>query len=256
MVKIFLPTLFTQEQWTYLDIFLPMLLPVLDMQNNFETVNPVNPTFPPYARGAFLIDNGNLNSTSIDLSSIDLNVSNVSTSERNKRSIMQFLTSTIASKTTNIFEEYYDFTTSTLVSTLNETNSARGFYETNKNITDLSTIDRKSILSGFNLAGLMQPKVSTDFNTGFGSTSANINPFSLLNIISMMNGGGLSSATNLISTLTPLLTLIPLDQYFPGISQEISTGLISSLPQLLKLIETFSNFHLPISQVYLWLFET
>ena len=80
-----------------------------------------------------------------------------------------------------------------------------------------------------------------------------MNPFSVLNIISMLNGNGggvgISSATSVISSITPLLSLIPLNQYFPGISQQTSSLLINSVPQLIKLIETFTTFQFNKSMV-------
>lgn len=235
--------MFTQEQWTYLDIFVPMLLPVLDMQNNFQTVTPTYATISHVKR-------------SFD----DLNSLNEPVKTRFKRSLNELASTTEVPSVANLFEEFYDLpTTTSFQASTNLTNSARainGFYR--RNITDYSSLlnNRKTSLSAFDLLALnnlIRPKVSANSNlpqTG-GLTTGNINPFSLLNIVSLLNGGGSGSATSVISTLTPLLTLIPLDQYFPGLNQQATSSLISTLPQVVKLIETFSNFHMPVSEVSL-----
>ena len=98
LTKVFSPKLFTQEHWTYLDVFLPMVLPVLDIKNNFERVQANHQAilFLPYLR-----------------TSLNSSESNPSENSKNiKRSAHFMPTTTFVSRTVNFFEEYYDFTTS------------------------------------------------------------------------------------------------------------------------------------------------
>ena len=125
------------------------------------------------------------------------------------------------------------------------------FYE-NVNYQNMSDLMSKMNIAkpGINLAdisSLMRPKPLLEFNPSAvtAASPSAINPMSILSIISMLNGnGGLGSASSLVSTLTPLISLLPINQYFPGMDQQTSSTLIASLPQLIKLVETFSNFHL------------
>ena len=229
MMKIFLPTLFSQEQWTYLDLFVPMVLPVLDMQNNFETVKP---TFPSYIGARLLGLNSESNSSSLDNNLTDVSQQQI---VRNKRSaLLEDMKSTTPSYS---FEEFYDFTTTSAL-VLPTNNIEENFFEPN---------NFNSNNSEFDISNFIKTK-------SIDSTSSMMNPFSVLNIISMLNGnggggGGISSATSVISSITPLLSLIPLNQYFPGISQQTSSLLINSVPQLIKLIETFTTFQFNKSMV-------
>ena len=73
--------------------------------------------------------------------------------------------------------------------------------------------------------------------------SASLNPFSILSIVSMLNRNiGPNSPSSFVATLTSLIGLLPLNQYFPGVNQLLSSNLIATLPQLIKLIETVSSF--------------
>lgn len=108
MAKVFFPSLFTQEQWTYLDVFIPMILPVLDINNNFERIqtnyssNHQARIFLPYLR------------TNYNSLKSNLTLNYTASSKNNKRSIQFMPTSTFILKTANVFEEYYDFTTNTV----------------------------------------------------------------------------------------------------------------------------------------------
>jgi hypothetical protein len=108
LAKVFFPSLFTQEQWTYLDVFIPMILPVLDINNNFERIqtnyssNHQARIFLPYLR------------TNYNSLKSNLTLNYTASSKNNKRSIQFMPTSTFILKTANVFEEYYDFTTNTV----------------------------------------------------------------------------------------------------------------------------------------------
>jgi len=108
LAKVFFPSLFTQEQWTYLDVFIPMILPVLDINNNFERIqtnyssNHQARIFLPYLR------------TNYNSLKSNLTLNYTASSKNSKRSIQFMPTSTFILKTANVFEEYYDFTTNTV----------------------------------------------------------------------------------------------------------------------------------------------
>jgi hypothetical protein len=66
----------------------------------------------------------------------------------------------------------------------------------------------------------------------------------------MLNGNNnLNSASDIISSLTSLITLLPLNQYFLRMNQQSSSSLIAALPQFVKLIETVSNFQSLVSHI-------
>lgn len=73
------------------------------------------------------------------------------------------------------------------------------------------------------------------------SNSGGVNPFEILNLI--------GSSANSLASITPLLSLLPLDQLFPNSNQQLNLGIISSLPQILNLIQSFNNFRIPSSNV-------
>ncbi len=87
-----------------------------------------------------------------------------------------------------------------------------------------------------------------------GGGNANTNPLSILNLI---NGGGTNSGSNALSLLgllsgssanslaaiAPFLNLLPLNQLLSD--PQTSIGLLSSIPQIMNLVQAYSNFKLP-----------
>ena len=132
---------------------------------------------------------------------------------------------------------------------------------------NLSNLNDLSNLSGlFNLLGQTTTTTTSrspafnfeDFGNllpglgGGGSTNAN--PLSILNLI---NGGGTNGGSNALSLLgllsgssanslaaiAPFLNLLPLNQLLSD--PQTSFGLISSIPQIINLVQAYSNFKLP-----------
>ena len=112
-------------------------------------------------------------------------------------------------------------------------------------LAGLGTTKTTTKSSGFNIGNLEN---FASFLSGGGTnsnTNSNSNINSILSLLNLLNGGQSSS----LSALTPFLGLLPLDQLFPNNDPTANLGLITSLPQILSLIQSFSNFKFPASNV-------
>lgn len=89
---------------------------------------------------------------------------------------------------------------------------------------------------GFNLGNLFGS------STGTGTSSNTI-----LSILNLLSGSGAGASS--IASLTPFLSLLPLDQLFQSNNPQANLGLITSLPQIISLIQSFNNFKLPVTNV-------
>ena len=91
--------------------------------------------------------------------------------------------------------------------------------------------------AGFNLASL------------FGATSpaSGTNSNSILSLLSLLSSMGINTGS--LASITPFLSLLPLDQLLPSNNPQASLGLISSLPQIISLIQSFNNFKFPTANV-------
>jgi len=75
------------------------------------------------------------------------------------------------------------------------------------------------------------------------SSSIDLNPFSLFDLITSINSGNaLTSTTGLLQMITPLFALLPLDQMFPGNTREQNLAIVSTLPEIIKIIQFFNTF--------------
>ncbi len=100
--------------------------------------------------------------------------------------------------------------------------------------------------SGFNLGDL--------FSGGSGTSGSSFNPNNPLFWLNLLPGSSGTSTSSLMS-LAPFLSFLPLDQLFPNSSPTNTLGLISSLPQVISLIQAFNNFKLPSPDVCLHLIQ-
>jgi len=74
-------------------------------------------------------------------------------------------------------------------------------------------------------------------------SSVDINPFSLYDLITSINSGNaLTSTTGLLQMITPLFALLPLDQLFPQNTKEQNLAIVSTLPEVIKIIQFFNTF--------------
>ena len=87
---------------------------------------------------------------------------------------------------------------------------------------------------GFNLGNLFGSSTGTSSNT-------------ILSILNLLSGSGAGASS--IASLTPFLSLLPLDQLFQSNNPQANLGLITSLPQIISLIQSFNNFKLPVTNV-------
>jgi hypothetical protein len=106
------------------------------------------------------------------------------------------------------------------------------------NLLDRMDITTTTKSSGFNLGNLF----GASTGTGIGASSN-----TLLSILSLLSGSGAGASS--LASITPFLSLLPLDQLFPSNNLQANLGLISSLPQIINLIQSFNNFKLPVSNV-------
>ena len=262
LIKIYMPNLFTETQWLYADIFLPILLPTIDIA-----------TGQPVSAARSLIDVIGFKDTEETEEFINQTIAaNETVKVIEKRSV---LTSTVAPIDT--------FTTKVAILIerinkgveLNNTGAPRAdFADQYPNLGALfgtgsnSNINLGSLLGG--LGGLTggnpvtNKPIASALGAAIGSASnsgtAGLNPLSLFDLIQSFSSGNiLTSTTGLISVLTPLLTLLPLDTIFPENSHETNLALIASLPKFLEFIEFFNSFQLlslenldPIVQLAQW----
>lgn len=98
----------------------------------------------------------------------------------------------------------------------------------------------------FNLNDLLQM-------SGLGSGSQSQSTSSSASILSLMNAfSGKGGPTSSLSTLAALLPLLPFGQqlfHSDTASPQLTLGLISSLPQIVSLIDSFTNYKLPVTNV-------
>lgn len=253
LIKIYIPDLFTDTQWLYADIFLPILLPTIDLN-----------TGQPVSAARSLMDVIGVNDVdeTEDLVSINETVAANETLLLNETVKMVIKRSVMTSTKLPV-----DLTTKVakLIERLkkgNGTVEARAdFAEQYPNLDSLFGAG-SGLSSGLNLGSLLgsltgsnanpvtkEPILNSLLGTGIGSASnsgtGGLNPLSLFDLIqSFSSGNVLTSTTGLISVLTPLLTLLPLDTIFPENSQETNLALIASLPKFLEFVEFFNSFQL------------
>ena len=115
-------------------------------------------------------------------------------------------------------------------------------------VTTRPTTTTTKSSSLFNLNDLLQMSGLTS-GSGSQSTSSSASILSLMNAFS--GGGGTTSS---LSTLAALLPLLPFGQQLfhsdtASASPQLTLGLISSLPQIVSLIDSFTNYKLPVTNV-------
>ena len=91
-------------------------------------------------------------------------------------------------------------------------------------------------LLGGNLGGL-----GTGNLGGLGT--GNFDILSLVNLFSGFSQGG-SDPVSIITAITSLLNLVPFNQFIPNANGE-NLGIVTSIPQILNLIQNLANFKLP-----------
>jgi len=120
LIKIFVPNLITTQQWTYLDLFLPILLPTIDTSS-------IIPGGIPKIEGGIMLGrtSSDQNISAIGLIDENKNSSNktLETITFKKRSLLKELeTSTVP-----FYEEFYEFTTPISRISVDQ-NEPRGFF--------------------------------------------------------------------------------------------------------------------------------
>ncbi len=260
-----MPDLLSNTQWLYADIFLPIFLPTLDLNNNARPLSS--------ARTFMDILNNNNNNTSnqttlvpaLDYVDIELfssnqtlsNATNSTVSIREKRSVDSTATrpSPVAVLTTRIAQILQAINTTT-----NSTERSGRVEFDLANYPAISSLLGGSLAGGasnFNsnlIAGLLKttPSVQAAKTTtakaaaaavASSGSSVDINPFSLYDLITSINSGNaLTSTTGLLQMITPLFALLPLDQLFPQNTKEQNLAIVSTLPEVIKIIQFFNTF--------------
>lgn len=89
--------------------------------------------------------------------------------------------------------------------------------------------------------------------SGLSGNSGSSSPLTLLSLINALSGSG-SGGGSSISTLASLLPLLPIGQQLfhsadSEASPQLTLGLISSIPQIVGLVDSFANHKLPTTNV-------
>ena len=93
--------------------------------------------------------------------------------------------------------------------------------------------------AGFDLGSLFGSATGTSTSSGASSNT-------LLSLLSLLSG---TSGVGSLASIMPLLNILPLDQLLSNNNPQANLGLITSLPQILSLIQSFNNFKFPVSNV-------
>lgn len=282
LIKIFLPDFLDDSQWLYADIFLPIFLPTLDINNGFQ---------PVVARGlTFDTDDQEISDEQIEqLSSLTNGTQNATELIKVfKRAIQELTTQSSYVESTSAYDYYqYDMTDTNGTSNVGRAavTPAVSFEDKYPALANLfgggnglqgglaSLLNPQFIKQTTAINTLLQTDASTTLSAstiraGLGQigsavasgTSVDINPVSLLDLINNFNTGNVvGSTTGLLSLVTPLLALLPFDTIFPDNTHEQNLALVASVPEILKLIEFFNSFQLlsvenqdPLFQLAQW----
>ncbi len=260
-----MPDLLSNTQWLYADIFLPIFLPTLDLNNNARPLSSAR-TFMDILNNNNNNNNNTNNQTTavpaLDYVDIELfssnqtlsNATNSTVSIREKRSVDSTATrpSPVAVLTTRIAQILQ-------ATTANSTERSGRVEFDLANYPAISSLLGGSLAGGasnFNsnlIAGLLKttPSVQAAKTTtakaaaaaASSGSSVDINPFSLYDLITSINSGNaLTSTTGLLQMITPLFALLPLDQLFPQNTKEQNLAIVSTLPEVIKIIQFFNTF--------------
>lgn len=290
LIKIFLPDFLDESQWLYADIFLPIFLPTLDINNGFQ---------PVVARGLTFDADQEISDEQIELELSSLTngtAQNATELIKVVKRAIQELTTQSSVDATSAYDYYqYDMAdkgTTNADEFMNSTKIGRAVVTPAVSFEDKYPALANLFGGGGGLQGglasLLNPqfiKQTTTINTllqtdttstmsastiraGLGQigsaaalgTSVDINPVSLLDLInSISTGNVVTSTTGLLSLVTPLLALLPFDTIFPENTHEQNLALVASVPEMLKLIEFFNSFQLltvenkdPLFQLAQW----
>jgi hypothetical protein len=112
-----------------------------------------------------------------------------------------------------------------------------------------------AVPNSFNLADFFtnadqSPSISSSTSTrssAAGAGAAATSTFDSFSLVNLING--LSGSSSSISMLTSLMPFLPLDQLFSNADPKVTLGLITSIPQIINLADSLSNFKLPETKV-------
>lgn len=138
----------------------------------------------------------------------------------------------------------------------------------NMNLLDLANMFGVD-LTGLGVTTTTRPTTTT--KSGFSLNDvlqlgglSNSSPLSLLTIINAFSGGTSGGTSSSLSTLAALLPLLPIGQQLlhtdsgsssnAAASPQLTLGLISSIPQIVGLIDSFANYKLPVTNVRFYSF--
>ncbi|CAF0899716.1 unnamed protein product, partial [Brachionus calyciflorus] len=100
-----------------------------------------------------------------------------------------------------------------------------------------SSINLAQLVNVLGYDGGKRQSSSLSASNSFGASSGtSSSSFSFLEILNNP-----ASLTN----LAPLLSIIPLNQIFPGVDPKLTSGVLSSIPQVVSVVQTFINFKVP-----------
>jgi hypothetical protein len=191
----------------------------------------------------FAIKDTDDNSTSTTTTTKNINLFNIDNFQT-----LLFTTKQQQEQQQNPFDLFKPFNPSSInssgsinLSNLNDLSNLSGLF----NLFGQTTTTTRSPIFNFADVGNLIPGLGGNTNT---------NPLSILNLI---NGGGTSSGSNALSILSllsgssanslasiaPFLNLLPLNQLLSD--PQTSIGLISSIPQIINLVQAYSSFKLP-----------
>jgi hypothetical protein len=270
LLKIFFPTFVSDQAWFYIDLLLPIFLPIVETNFDASQLKPttIATTLAPI--------NSSLNELSKDYLSFwrnkriltdfaDFERWNYERNYNNKRvkrsdnyknpekNLETIILNQLASASKNKEKTPYGYNSIDIASLIALSNLYNGISTNQKNKTTLksttatttSTTTTKQILD-FGLNNLqLQPSTDSDLNIG--------NSLSMLNLLlgnsnsknsSLSSSSPTSSSSSLLSYL-PLLSMLPLDKMFPDLDTNTVSGLITSLPQIVSMFNSFNDFSLP-----------
>jgi hypothetical protein len=291
------PELSTTQIWFYIDMFLPFLLPTINIRNqNIANMDQILLTslsafdfqnqstqFDMFENYTTLARNSTFEFTSTKAAtSIPTTLDATTLRNLIKRAIEELDESLSSSSTTTIQTEFDNseidlsnfFNIQTGNSSQSSANPFLGFLEAGLNkgdselpsarigLNEAGGMNLLNLLNSFNnvelttaspapAKSIQEPIMTAHLNPKdmlLGNSipkqgSSNFDILSLVNIFQGFSGGG-TSPGSIVSTITSLLGLIPIGSIIPNADNQ-NLAIVTSIPQILNLIQSLANFQLP-----------